>query len=227
MIVNALSGGKTSGYIGMNYPADLYIFALVCVDDVKCASPDKFLMQYANDKIAKYCANYGEVLGTAESPTIFKTMFDLEQLIGKEIVWLRGESFDQLIARKKALPATHKFIGRFCTTWLKIHPFFEFWLKYNNNEKWGVNEGYRYDEENRVSEFTTSWKYAVHCNNYGKRRQKWETVEWRYGQFPLIAERKLKFHINDYWKGRVFTLPRTAIVNSAYSKRNSKSKETI
>lgn len=30
--VNSLSGGKTSSYIAMNYPADIEIFALCCID---------------------------------------------------------------------------------------------------------------------------------------------------------------------------------------------------
>lgn len=95
--VNSLSGGKTSSFLSAHYPADYEIFSIVCVDDPDCAHPDKKVMQYANDKIEKYCAPYGEVIGTCEDPVIFKTMMDLEQFIGREIIWVRDISFDQLI----------------------------------------------------------------------------------------------------------------------------------
>jgi len=31
--VNSLSGGKTSAYLAAHFPADLDVFALVCIDD--------------------------------------------------------------------------------------------------------------------------------------------------------------------------------------------------
>jgi len=202
-IINSISGGRTSGYIAMNYPSDYNIFSIVCVDQKSCASKDAKLMQYANDKIEKYCSHYGEIIGTAEDPIIFKTMYDLEQMLGKEIIWLRGLSFDQLIKKSKALPARHARIGRFCTTWLKIAPFFEFWFKYTNDyEKWGVNVGFRYDEKERVNQFTTKWKYPYLCNNYGKHRQKWNEIEWRYGLFPLVNDKIVKPKIDQFWKGK-------------------------
>jgi hypothetical protein len=201
MKVTTLSGGKTSGYIGANYPADLYLFSLVCVDDPTCASKDKFLMQYANDKIDRHFPYYGEVIGTAEDPMIFRTMYEMEQYLGKEIIWTRGESFDQLIKRKKALPSTHKFIGRFCTTELKIRPAFEYWM-IHGGEIWDFNVGYRYDEKERVSHFTTKYKYPESRNLYGKRIHRWKEIEWRRGCFPLVEDKKFTFHIQDYWQGK-------------------------
>ncbi len=122
-------------------------------------------------------------------------------MIGKEITWVRGVSFDQLIKQKKALPTKHNGIGRICTTWLKVAPAFEFWLKYNNNnEKWGFNVGYRLDEQERKNEFLTTWKYPYQCSLQGKKRMSWLTVEWRYGLFPLVDDRILPFHVSDYWK---------------------------
>jgi hypothetical protein len=99
--VTSISGGRTSSYIAANYKSDYNLFSLVCVDDIKCGHKDKFFMNYANNKLSKYCSDYGEVLGTAEDPIIFQTIYELEQFIGKEIIWLRGESFDQLIKKKR------------------------------------------------------------------------------------------------------------------------------
>jgi hypothetical protein len=198
-IVTAVSGGKTSGYILKNYESDLNIFSIVCVDDPACASKDKMLMQYANDKIEKYCASYGEIIGTAEDPIIFKTMYQLEQYTGKEIIWTRYLSFDQLINKKNSLPIKQR---RWCTTFLKIHPFFEFWLKYGEGKKWGVNVGYRYDEKERVDQFTTTYKYAYSCNNYKKKRMNWKEVEWRYGVFPLVEDKIFSGDTKKFWIGK-------------------------
>ena len=31
--INSLSAGKTSSYLSVNFPADIEIFSLVCIDD--------------------------------------------------------------------------------------------------------------------------------------------------------------------------------------------------
>jgi len=204
IIINSLSGGKTSGYIGMHYKADYNLFSLVCIDDIKCGHPDNFFMKYANDKLSKYCKDYGEVIGTAEDPIIFQTMYELEQLMGQEIIWLRGVSFDKLIDIKKGLPGKAKgTLGRFCTTWLKIAPAFEFWYKYLAPEKIKVNLGFRYDEQERTDTFSTTWDFPVSTNNYGCHRNNWvKGLEWREGRFPLIEDRIFHKDIIDYWQDK-------------------------
>jgi len=205
--ITSVSGGKTSGYIAANYDSDYVIFSLVCVDDPACGSKDKFLMQYANDKVYKYCSLYGDVIGTAESPIIFQTMYEMEQFIGKEIIWLRGESFDSLIKRKGGLPGKAKgSLGRFCTTFLKIEPLFEFWFKYIAPVKVGVNVGYRYDEKERCDTFSTTWDYKNMCNLYGQRRNKWVMGEqWRYGIFKLVEDGIFHKDIKSFWDDKPVT----------------------
>ena len=39
--VNSLSGGKTSTYIAIHYPADYNVFSLVRTNDTLCQYPDK------------------------------------------------------------------------------------------------------------------------------------------------------------------------------------------
>lgn len=202
IIVNSLSGGPTSSYIAMNYPADYDIFSLVCVDDPKCAHPDKFFMDYANQKIEKYCPDFGEVIGTAEDPIIFRTMYELEQLIGREIIWLRHYSFDYWINKKGGLPGKAKgSLGRWCTDVLKILPQFEFWFKYLNPERIGVNIGYRYDEKERINNFTTHYKIPISCNLYGKNRQNWaDFIGWRFGIYPLVEDGIFHKHIIEFFR---------------------------
>lgn len=202
MIINSLSGGRTSSYIAVNYPTDVNLFSLVCVDDYECGPKDPFFRRYAEDKLAKYSSEYEQFLGTAEDPSIFKTMYQLEQLLGKEIIWVRGESFDQLIERKKMLP---RILERSCTTHLKIAPIFQYWLSYLSIDIIKMNIGYRYDEKERIKDFTTSFKYNYRYNLYGKRRNRYTTIEWREGLFPLIEDKILSFHISSFWRGKSVT----------------------
>ena len=101
--INSLSGGKTSSYLAVHYPADYNIFSLVCIDDKKCVPLDKKIVQSINDKFEKYgyIKKYGEFIATAEDDKTLKVMFDLEQMLGKEIVWVRGDSFETIIKKKR------------------------------------------------------------------------------------------------------------------------------
>ena len=58
--VNSLSGGKTSSYMAVHYPADYNIFALVTIEDVKCKPFDISLIIYVSNKLGK------EFISTAE-----------------------------------------------------------------------------------------------------------------------------------------------------------------
>jgi hypothetical protein len=172
--VNSLSGGKTSSYMAYHYPADYNVFALVTIDDVKCKPKDKSLIDFVSNKIGK------EFIATAEDDSTLVAMRDLEQLIGKEITWVSGQSFDYVINKGGGfLPSA---LRRYCTTELKIRPIFDWWYK-NIGEKVKMSIGYRYDEKERAERFTNKFKGVV-----GKRgtRNKWELIEWREGYFPLI-----------------------------------------
>ncbi len=49
--VNSLSGGKTSSYIAVYYPADYNVFSLVRTDDTNCLFPDAKIRQIVSDKL--------------------------------------------------------------------------------------------------------------------------------------------------------------------------------
>lgn len=36
-----------------------------------------------------------ELVATSEDPKVLKVMFDLEQIIGREIIWLRGMGWEE------------------------------------------------------------------------------------------------------------------------------------
>ena len=175
--IHSLSGGKTSSYMAVHYPADYNIFALVTVDDLKCKPSDDKIVQMVSDKIGK------EFIGTVEDDLTLKVIFDLEQKIGNEIIWVVGESFDELIRKKSNwLPSS---LSRYCTTEMKVRPIWDWWYK-NIGEKVKMGIGYRYDEMERADRFKSSFKGIV-----GKvgTRNKWQEIDWREGWFPLIENK--------------------------------------
>ena len=175
-----MSGGKTSSYMAVHYPADYNVFSLVGINAIDCQPKDKNLIQKVSDKIGK------EFIATAEDDKTLYAMFDLEQLLGKEIIWVSGETFDDVIIRAgNYLP--NKF-RRFCTSEMKMKPIFKWWEK-NFTDPILMGIGYRYDEKERSERFTTEFKTVI-----GKRgsRNAWGIVKWRNGWFPLI-ENKISY----------------------------------
>ena len=159
--IHSLSGGKTSSFMALNYPADYNIFALVMIDDLRCKPIDKGIVKYASDKLGL------DFIATAESDSTIYAMRDLEQLLGKEIIWVAGKSFDKLNKKKSALPNQ---MMRFCTTEMKMRPIFDWWLK-NIGEKVKMGVGFRYDEKERAERFSTSFKGIIGQKN---NRNKWK-----------------------------------------------------
>ena len=193
--MNSLSGGKTSSYVAVKYPADYNVFALVTTRDNDCKFPDKKLRQKVSDKIGK------EFIGTLEEDMIVYTMFDLEQYIGKEINWVAGESFDDLIInRNQYLPNVTQ---RFCTTELKLKPIFNWWKK-NIREVVKVRIGYRANEGRRANNMIkrTNANGNIEMKDIvGKRKtqNKWANIEWQKPEFPLINDNIYKDEIELFW----------------------------
>lgn len=218
--VNSLSGGKTSSFLAANYPADYEIFSIVCVDDPKCAHPDPKVMQYANDKIEKFCPEYGEILGTCEDPIIFKTMMQLEQFIGREIIWVRGISFDKLIEEMSGYLPNKR--TRACTWKLKMEPIFKFAFGYMDmgihrmnrkkfkhgnefycREPLRMRVGYRYDEQERAETFTREFEVPIKTRLYGEKKQVNGVFHnWRKGDFCLIRNKVVRPTVNNFWIGK-------------------------
>lgn len=218
--VNSLSGGKTSSYIAVHYPADYELFSLVCIDNWMAGGKmrgDKQLMQTVNDKLQKYCSDQKPFVATAEDPKIITTMLDLEQKIGREIIWLRGLGFEDMMDKKKAIPNQMK---RFCTTEMKIVPIFEFLFKYT---KFPVKMriGFRYDELERADKFTDTFKYVHSCKNYKQKRNNWKEIIWREGHFPLIDDKIFHKHVIEYWDTQNIIFPEDSNCQNCFWKRDA------
>lgn len=209
--VNSLSGGKTSSYLAMHYPADYDVFSVVCIDDAECAPNDPALIHYANAKLEQYgyVEQYGEFIATAEDDRTLRAMMDLEQAIGREIVWVRGKSFDDLIdqtdrtSKRTWLPS---WARRYCTLEMKLEPIFYWWF-HNLGEKVKMRIGFRHDEHDRMERFMNSnesggggvFSIPVSCSTRGQRRQTWETFDWRFVTFPLIRDSVNNQSVSDFW----------------------------
>jgi hypothetical protein len=194
--VNSISGGKTSAYIAVNYPADYNVFALVRTDDKSCLFPDAKLRQMVSDRIGV------EFIGTLEMDEIIYTIFDLEQYIGREIVWVTGKSFDEIIKRGDKIYLPNK-AQRFCTIEMKLKPIQEWWYK-TINEVVDMRIGYRANEMRRSKSMIARLRDGVEYDKFvvGKKnnRNKWKELAWRVPSFPLIIDGVFKDNIEEYWK---------------------------
>lgn len=175
--VNSLSGGKTSSYMAVHYPADYNVFALVTIDDIRCKPKDDGLVKYVSDKIGK------EFIATAERDATLYAMRDLEQIIGREIVWVTGLSFDRIISKNNFLPSR---LRRYCTSDMKLLPISQWWYD-AIGEKVEMRIGFRYDEMERAQNLKTDIKVVVGKQSNGNR--KWKEFNWRDNRFPLIEDR--------------------------------------
>lgn len=172
--LNSISGGKTSAYLATHYPADYNVFSLVRIEDTKCIPKDKKLVQLVSDKINT------DFIATAESDKTLRVVLDLEQLIGKEIIWLTGDTFEEIIRKRKFIPNQMK---RFCTSDMKIKPIAEF-CRNTIKEIVLTRLGIRYDEDNRINYDNVYYKFHNGFSENG--RNKWITEKYRELEYPLF-----------------------------------------
>lgn len=181
--VNSVSGGKTSSYLDKHYPADYSLFSLVRIEDVRCTPKDKKLVQLVSDKIGM------EFIATAESDKTLKVILDLEQVTGREIKWLTGDTFEEVIRKTKYLPNQRK---RLCTINMKLDPIANY-CRNEIKEIVSTRLGIRYDEENRVDYNNTDFKFH---NGFSKNgRNKWITEKYREVEYPLVDDKVTHYQI--------------------------------
>lgn len=196
--INSLSGGKTSSYMAVHFPADYNIFSLVRTNDKKCLFPDAKLRQVVSDKIGK------EFIGTLEEDEIVYTMLDLEQYIGKKIIWLSENTFEDVIKKKGGyLP---NVMTRFCTSKMKVEPIAQ-WCYENTELPIEMRMGFRANEIERANRMyekqvdgIESFKFKIGESANG--RNKWKELPYRSVRFPLIENRIFKDSIEKYWKDK-------------------------
>jgi hypothetical protein len=199
---NSLSGGKTSSYLAVNYPADYNVFALVRTDDKSCLFPDAKIRQIVSDRIGK------EFIGTLEEDTIIYTMLDLEQYIGQEIIWLSDKTFDEVIASYKMANGTNYLpnqMTRFCTVDMKVKPIAQ-WCYENTELPIEMRIGFRANEMSRAKTMIERsvdgieyFKFKVGEKN---GRNNWKTLPYRNATFPLIENGIFKDKVEEFWKDK-------------------------
>jgi hypothetical protein len=199
--LNSLSGGKTSSYLAVHYPADYNIFSLVRTNDPGCLFPDEKIRQIVSDKIGQ------EFIGTLEMDEIIYTMLDLEQFIGKEITWVTGKTFDEIIVKPSGKVYLPNPTQRFCTSELKLRPIFDWWYQ-NINEPIEQRLGFRASENKRAVKMQNklnedgllTFKGIIGKHENGNN--KWKELAWNSPSFPLIEDRIFKDTIEKYWLGK-------------------------
>lgn len=202
---NSISGGKSSAYIAANYPADYNIFSLVRTSDKKLIFPDAKIRQIVSDKLGV------EFIGTLEMDEIIYTILDLEQFIGKEIIWVTGKTFEESIIRDK-LNGERKYVlpcisRRTCTLDMKIIPMANYWYD-NIKEVIETRIGFRANEGRRVhnmKERCNENGLLEHKFIIGKHKNgnnKWQNIPFQKPVFPLHDNGIFKDNIEHYWKDK-------------------------
>lgn len=198
---NSISGGKTSSFLEKHYPADISIFSLVRIDDKDCLwmnGKDEKTRQLVSDKLGR------EFIGTAEMDEIIYTILDLEQFTGREISWVTGKSFEEII--KDAGNYLPNKMARFCTVKMKLEPIFNY-LRENTELPIEMRIGFR---PNEISRAETVLKRAdengiEHFKTIiGERKtqNKWGEIPYRKVTFPLIKDNISKDTIYNYWNNK-------------------------
>lgn len=201
--VNSLSGGKTSSYMAVHYPADYNVFSLVRIDAEYCKPKDESIVKYVSNKIGM------DFIATAESDITLYAMRDLEQLLGKEITWVTGKSFDEVIAHRKALP---NLMMRFCTTDMKMQPIFDWWINNFAPELIWMSLGIRYDEKERGfdkkgnKKLDKPFKHIIGKHDNGNN--KWTETKWRSTTYPLVSYKITNYHVREWAKSTNLVFPK-------------------
>lgn len=201
--VNSVSGGKTSAFMEVHFPADISLFSLVRIEDkdnLWMKGKDEKTRQLVSDKLGV------DFIGTAEMDEIIYTILDLEQFTGREITWVTGETFEQIIKNHgNYLPNK---MARYCTTDMKINPMFNY-LKSNFELPVKMNLGFRPTEttrkENvlkRADENGLEFFETIIGRSKNNKRNKLGLVPYRFAQFPLIDENIQKDTIYNFWNNK-------------------------
>lgn len=215
--ISSISGGKTSAYMALHYPADHYLFAAVLTDDPATAPKDPGILAECQRRIPAF-------VGSTELEMTYRNLLRLEQRLGQEITWVhawesqqgyyqqtdqgwlpRPMTFNSLIRTRKALPNQR---GRWCTEQLKVYAIF--WHAYlhlmdDPNEVVWMHIGYRTDESRRVlrmQKCKDTIHFPVSCRIDGKdkrQRYAWRDFEWRIPAFPLCDDGVDHLAVLKFW----------------------------
>ncbi len=198
--INSLSGGKTSSYIAANYPADYNIFSLIRTNDIASKFKDEKIRKLVEDRLQ------APFISTAEDDTIIYTMLDLEQYIGKEITWVTGPTFEDVIKNHGGyLPNK---VARYCTTDMKTMPIAK-WRYDNIDDDVEMRFGFRANEQSRAKTMNdklnergmTEVKIVIGKTKTGTRNR-WGVIDYCKPRFPLIEAGIFKDNVEEFWRDK-------------------------
>ena len=198
--INSLSGGKTSSYIAANYPADYNIFSLIRTNDIASKFKDEKTRKLVEDRLQ------APFISTAEDDTIIYTMLDLEQYIGKEITWVTGPTFEEVIKNHGGyLPNK---VARYCTTDMKTMPIAK-WRYDNIDDDVEMRFGFRANEQSRAKTMNdklnergmTEVKIVIGKTKTGTRNR-WGVIDYCKPTFPLIEDGIFKDNVEEFWRDK-------------------------
>jgi hypothetical protein len=198
--INSLSGGKTSSYIAANYPADYNVFSLVRTNDIASKFKDEKIRKLVEDRLQ------ASFISTAEDDTIIYTMLDLEQYIGKEITWVTGPTFEDVIKNHGGyLPNK---VARYCTTDMKTMPIAK-WRYDNIDDDVEMRFGFRANEQSRAKTMNdklnergmTEVKIVIGKTKTGTRNR-WGVIDYCKPTFPLIEDGIFKDNVEEFWRDK-------------------------
>ena len=198
--INSLSGGKTSSYIAANYPADYNIFSLIRTNDIASKFKDEKTRKLVEDRLQ------APFISTAEDDTIIYTMLDLEQYIGKEITWVTGPTFEDVIKNHGGyLPNK---VARYCTTDMKTMPIAK-WRYDNIDDDVEMRFGFRANEQSRAKTMNdklnergmTEVKIVIGKTKTGTRNR-WGVIDYCKPTFPLIEAGIFKDNVEEFWRDK-------------------------
>jgi hypothetical protein len=198
--INSLSGGKTSSYIAANYPADYNIFSLIRTNDIASKFKDEKTRKLVEDRLQ------APFISTAEDDTIIYTMLDLEQYIGKEITWVTGPTFEDVIKNHGGyLPNK---VARYCTTDMKTMPIAK-WRYDNIDDDVEMRFGFRANEQSRAKTMNdklnergmTEVKIVIGKTKTGTRNR-WGVIDYCKPTFPLIEDGIFKDNVEEFWRDK-------------------------
>jgi hypothetical protein len=198
--INSLSGGKTSSYVAANYPADYNVFSLIRTNDIASKFKDEKIRKLVEDRLQ------APFISTAEDDTIIYTMLDLEQYIGKEITWVTGPTFEEVIKNHGGyLPNK---VARYCTTDMKTMPIAK-WRYDNIDDDVEMRFGFRANEQSRAKTMNdklnergmTEVKIVIGKTKTGTRNR-WGVIDYCKPTFPLIDDGIFKDNVEEFWRDK-------------------------
>lgn len=219
VVINSVSGGKSSGLMYDRYPADFNVFALVLSGHPTNRFQDRGIYREVQNRIP-----WAE--GSMELEVTVRAMLDLEQKVGREIAWVASHyTYEQLIGGATLIPgyrsgsmALPNSRQRFCTEHLKVSPIHE-WVYLQGFENPPLmNIGLRADEGSRVKRQDKGCKLnrseiALSCE-VDSRKHRWTEQYWREVQYPLYRDGICQRHAWEWMKDIGIEFP--DVSNCAY-----------